>query len=774
MAFAGISPREWEVLSLVGEHLTNAEIADRLVISVRTVENHVSSLLRKLGVEDRRGLARALRQGRRPDLIRLPAPLSPLIGRRPELDQLLSALSGARLITVTGPGGAGKTRLGVEAAQRLAGSFGEGAWFVELAPLADPAQVAATAAGVLSLTESAADPLAALIDYLRHRRALLLLDNCEHLLDACAGVAAALTQSCPRLTVLATSRERLAVPGEFVVRLGGLDAGAAVELFLAHGSATDPGFDGRAADAQLDRICAELDRLPLAIELAAAQVTTSTLDELESALTDRFSVLRDQRRGGDPRHRALSDVMSWSVSLLDADERAALVALAVFAGPFSRSAAEAIIGSSEAGVDILVRRSLLARDTDLDGYARFRMLATVREFAAGLDAGAITLARRRHVVYHLRLAGEAVRGMRTDQSPVWMNRLRAAADDLRVAVTDAFTTDPETAARLVAALHWPWLVDGRLAEYRAWAEQALGTGVPDPRLRAVLAWGLEYGEAETRNQVDAPPVDAIGDELIGMGHAVAGAAAWARGDTRRAAEHHRAALRHVRRCGKAWPTALVSALAGRVAYALGNHGEADRLLGEATVIAEELREPYVLGFALDYQATVWLDGQRFDDAAPLAERSLAAYRAIGFQEGIASALALTAAIALHGGDLAEAETRYAEVLELCLRARSRGTVSPGLLRTGLRGGIAAALDGLGLVAAERGDPQEAARLLGAADHVRSEIDLAAPGHLSARRDQALAALAELLGDEFRVEQERGRSLRLEAYVSARVPSNPGA
>ncbi|SNR49983.1 Predicted ATPase [Haloechinothrix alba] len=760
----GISAREAEVLALLGDHLTNSEIASRLFISVRTAESHVASLLRKLEVADRRALAAlaadaAGTTGR--GVTRLPTPLGVLIGRQAELDHLVSVVGGARLVTLGGAGGSGKTRLAIEVAHRLTAAHPEGTWFVELAPLRDPGQVPRAVTATLGVADHASrTPLDSLIDYLRHRRALLVLDNCEHLVDACADLAVSLTSACPGVRVLATSRETLDVPGETLIPLGGLDARSAVALFDSVATAGNPHFTP--SPETVDRVCGKLDRLPLAIELAAAQMATVTLQELEAGLADSPSALRATRRRADPRHRSLAEVIAWSVDLLDPREREALAALSVFAGPFGMAAAGSVVGTPTATADVagLHRRSLLSRDADVAGESRFRMLETVRQFATGLDRAAVGSARAYHLRYHLRLAEEADSGLRTAESPRWMERLRASTDDLRVAIDEAFAAEPGSAARLVADLSWPWFVDGRLAELQLRSEHALAGNPEDPLLRSRLYFGLAAAtiaqgdlpaseEAATRQIREANEVADV--DFAGHGYQLLGMAAWARGDHAGADTHHRTALSYIRRTGSMWRLALVCATAGRSARAAGDIERGDSLLREATTVAEQLGEPMVLASALDYTCVGLLERQHFEAAVPLVARSLAAYRAVGYAEGVSSALALEAILAMRHDRWDEAETHYAETLEVCLRAQHSG-------------GTATALEGLGLVATHRGGARTATRLLGACDHIRTSIGVAVPEHMAAPRDDALEALAHTLGDEFDSEYLRGRELRPEAYT----------
>jgi DNA-binding CsgD family transcriptional regulator len=350
----GVSAREAEALSGVAKHLTNAEIAERLFISVRTVESHVSSLLRKLGVADRRalaGFAAAVTDGAVPSRPRrtaapLPAPLTPFVGRAAERAELAAALARHRLVTAVGPGGFGKTRLALAVAAEQAGRFAGGVWYADLVPVADGAMVAAALAAALGLGEhpgrSAEETLLA---WFGDREALLVLDNCEHLVEAVVVLAERVLAACPGVTVLATSRARLLVPHERVFSVPGMtvsgDGGDAVELFLER-AATAGGLAGTADRHRVARISRGLDGVALAIELAAARLPVLGLDGLEAGLDDRLGLLTGGRRLDD-RHRSLRSALDWSYALLTEAERATLRRVSVFATAFTAQAAAALL-----------------------------------------------------------------------------------------------------------------------------------------------------------------------------------------------------------------------------------------------------------------------------------------------------------------------------------------------------------------------------------------------------------------------------------------------
>ena len=358
----GISGREAEVLAALGERLSNAEIGARLFISVRTVESHVSSLLRKLQVDDRRALAavagnlRSAPVGSSDGPIAVaavpPSSLTPFVGRVAERAALSAALDEHRLVTAVGPGGVGKTRLAWSVAADLSDRFADGVWYVDLVPVTDPLMIAPAIADVLGLGERAGSSAAdSVLGWLSDRQTLLVLDNCEHLLDGIEVLVERLLAGSPGSRVLATSRARLLVPFERVFQVPGLSVeakdggpGDAVELFL--GRAAAGGSPVRSDDPVLiERIagvCRALDGVALAIELAAARYSSTGLDGLESGLADRLRLLTGGRRIDD-RHRSLRSTLDWSYALLGEPERAVLRRVSVFAGPVTVSAAATVL-----------------------------------------------------------------------------------------------------------------------------------------------------------------------------------------------------------------------------------------------------------------------------------------------------------------------------------------------------------------------------------------------------------------------------------------------
>ena len=416
-----------------------------------------------------------------------------LVGRAGELAALGQLLARSRLVTVTGPGGVGKTRLAAHASAELAGRFPAGVWFADLAALSGTEQVEPALAGILAAGDTGGRPLAeAIAARPAGAAALLVLDNCEHLIGECARVARVLVDRCAGLTVLATSREPLLVSGEMVFPLSPLPADEAVRLFMERARDRSPGFPESASPAVVRRICARLDGLPLAIELAAARVAVLGAGEIEERLAGRFELLAGGRRDSPPRHRALGALVDWSYRLLDEDESGLFRALSVVAGEFDLEAAEALGGDGSLGVlGRLVDKSMVTV-TPGPGGTRYRLLETLRDY--GLEklaaSGEADAAWGRHSAYFAAAVEAAYDRRMTTGSDTELARLARDMSNLRAALGWAETTDPQTALRLAGAMREIWARQG-VAEGRSRLEQLIAD-YPGPGRwlgRALLALG---------------------------------------------------------------------------------------------------------------------------------------------------------------------------------------------------------------------------------------------------------------------------------------------
>ncbi len=420
----------------------------------------------------------------------LPAQVTSFIGREAELAEVRRLITAGRLVTLTGPGGAGKTRLGLQVAAGLLDGSGDGVWLADLAPLPGPALVAVTVANVLGIREDPGRPVTeTLIDAVGQRSLLMLLDNCEHVIDACAKLADALLRNCPNMVLLATSREPLGIDGERVYRVPSLDTPAddddsdtirsseAVRLFAdrAAQQGVPLAWDDPTASVA-GRICRRLDGMPLAIELAAARLRMMSVTDLDARLDQRFSLLTGGSRTALPRQQTLLAMVDWSWELLNAAERDVLARLSVFAGGFDLAAAEAVIAGQRVLADevaghlgALVDKNLVQFDDTGTGPVRYRLLETVRQYAARqLDEqgpAAALQARIAHRDQYLALAETAAPHLVASDQAGWLDRLDGELDNLRAAIAVSLSqADPAPGIALAACLRVFWKARGHAAE----------------------------------------------------------------------------------------------------------------------------------------------------------------------------------------------------------------------------------------------------------------------------------------------------------------------
>ncbi|MFG2623840.1 BTAD domain-containing putative transcriptional regulator [Streptomyces sp. NPDC048473] len=465
----------------------------------------------------------------------LRARLTSFVGREGDIDALREDLSHARLVTLLGPGGAGKTRLSQEAAESVGPAWPDGVWLAELAPVDDPEAVPEAVLTALGARETvlrgagaeelrvaegnAGDPLVRLTEHCSRRRMLLLLDNCEHLVGAAAALADHLLAHCPDVTVLATSREPLGVPGEFIRPVDPLPDPMALRLLADRGAAAQPGFridaDEETAAAAAE-ICRRLDGLPLAIELAAARLRMLTPRQLADRLDDRFRLLTSGARTVLPRQQTLRAVVDWSWDLLDHSEHAVLRRLSVFAGGCTLGAAEAVCADGPqdarevAGLlGSLVDKSLVVAAPADDGEMRYRLLETVGEYAAErLDgAGERDTVERRHLVYFRELARTAEPGLRGAGQRSVIDLLQREYENLRTALRRAVAArDEQETLCMVLSLSWYWQMRDLRTDALQWADAAAALG-PDP-----FAPPVEPAPSLHERCTDAPPP--MGPELL--------------------------------------------------------------------------------------------------------------------------------------------------------------------------------------------------------------------------------------------------------------------
>jgi predicted ATPase/DNA-binding CsgD family transcriptional regulator len=631
-----------------------------------------------------------------------PAALTSFIGRDGPLREVAGLLAGHRLVTVTGPGGAGKTRLAGQVARAVAGRFADGAWLVELAPVRDEAQVAALVAAALGVRGQPRVPAGeALARVLARQQLLLVLDNCEHVIGAAAELCAGLLAACDDVRVLATSREPLRVAGEVRYRLGPLtlpapgEAGEgggseAVALFADRARCAEPHFvlDGQTGPV-LAKIVARLDGMPLAIELAAAQVEALGVAQLLDRLDDRFALLTAGDRLAPPRQRSLAAAVEWSYQLLDEAEQRVFRAVSVFPGPFTLEAAEALAGDA-AGPAVLrlVNCSLLSPPRPgPDGRARYVMLETLRGYGAGLLAGAGEQDQAAAALagWALGVAEQAAAALQTSTGEADAARwLDAEGATMRQVLAWAMGRDPEVALRLADALGRWWFLRGRLPgaypllreaadhaepgsdgwctaqQWAGWA--AVHSGDPAGALRHFTA---------LRDAVaDRPPSRALADALNGRSRALREL-----GKYPEMAEDARRSLAIARELGYPAGEVFALVLLALAAAVGGDLGEAVRLARQADQFPGDIPASMARLCRALLTGTLIQAGD-FAAAEPACAAALAAAREAGELRNLPPLLAQMARLDLRAGRAGDAAAQLREALQLLLRT---GTWNPDVL-----------------------------------------------------------------------------------------------
>ncbi|MFN2225364.1 MAG: tetratricopeptide repeat protein [Anaerolineae bacterium] len=692
----------------------------------------------------------------------LPQPLSSFVGRAEAMAQVERLLASTRLLTLTGPGGVGKTRLALEAAFAQLESFADGVWWVDLAPLVDAGPLASPVALALGLPD---DPgrskIEMLSTHVRDRELLLVLDNCEHLIVECAELARQLLAQGRRLVILATSREPLGINGETVWSvppltlpcLAGMPAhqdlleSEAGQLFLERARASLPDLELTEAVARtIAEVCCRLEGIPLAIELAAARVRVLSVNQIAARLDDLFRLLTNGSRTALPRHQTIEATIAWSYDLLTPPEQRLFERLAVFAG-FGLEAAEAV-ASDPAGSEAirpahvlnllshLVLKSLVVvRGGE---RARYGMLETIRQYALErLSAsGEMALVRRRHLGYYVELAERAEGELGGGEQLAWLRLLEKEHDNLRLAlIWSQGNGDEEAGLRLAAALAAFWLRAGYLSEGGGWLERALAAYPEEGPLRIKALYQ-------------------------------AGRLAQQSGDYERAGALARQSLALSRRRANQPGMARAFGLLGWITHARGDRDRACRLLEESLALARSSEDERTLARTLLFLGDLRLRQGAHDQAAALLQESLEIYHRMGDGWSMAWVLSTLGELARLQGDYEQAVAQHQLSLVFYQELDSKPE-------------IPYVLDALALVAADQDQFELAARLWGAANALRYDIRaLLRPSYEVDYAPTAKQVRSALGQKAFALAQAEGRAmtlsqaLALAAQVTSRAAPPP--
>ena len=685
-----LSPKALQLLGILVENrpraLSKSELHDRLWPSTFVVEKNLTNLVSEIReaigddpvhprfIRTVHRFGYSFREAQVPGDRRhnLPEPLTKFIGRDQEIAALLRLVGSTRLLTLTGVGGCGKTRLALELAANVLDRFPDGVWVVDLAATTNPSLVAQTVASVLDVREGANRPLREmLLDYVHTRQILLILDNCEHLITACAEFAEALLRAALRLCILATSREGLGINGETIWQVPSLSVPEplqgrsaetlakydATRLFVERATAVDPAFRVTGSNAaEVARVCHRLDGIPLAIELAAARVNVLSIEQIDCRLNDRFRLLTGRSRTAVPRQRTLRATVDWSYDLLSDSERQLLRRLSVFAGGWTMEAAEEVTsghGSKrEEVLDLLSRlinKSLVNVDSEIDEGRRYRFLETVRQYALErlLQSGEAEGLRDRHLSFFQDLAQRAEPELTGAAQVKWLNRLQREHDNFRLALEWCLAAPErgEQSLQFAASLCWFWMKRGYFREGQEYLERGLSAcGATGSVLRAKALMSLgslmffqgDFVRARTVLDESATLGRAARDlSMVGFSLGMMAVAALELGDIGEGvqlAEEGRAA-------GRASPTPWVQGpCLASLAYLAMHEGDFDRageLHEEALELARRQGEKWGMGISLFDLALLRVVQQRHAEARALCAEGIALSEEFGDRRGVA-------------------------------------------------------------------------------------------------------------------------------------------
>ena len=731
----------------------------------------------------------------------LPVQLASFIGREHEMEEVKSLLDRTRLLTLTGSGGCGKTRLALHVAAEVLERYPHGVWLVELAALSEPALVPQTVATVLGLREEPGRTLTqTLTDYLIAKSVLLLLDNCEHLLPACASLADTLLKACLQVRLLATSREALGLMGEQVYRVPSLFAPdpqqlpreekalaalvseyEAVRLFVERARLQSLEFVLTRHNAEpVASVCHRLDGIPLAIELAAARVRSLSVEDINARLDSRFRLLTGGDRAALPRQQTLRATLDWSYDLLTEQERLLLSRLSVFAGGWTLEAAEQVCGGEgmEAWevLDLLaglVDKSLVTAETQA-GRSRYRLLETVRQYGRERleESGGEAQIRSRHLNFFLGFAEEAEPKLTRPEQGEWLSRLEAEHVNLRAALgwCRLEKAGADSGLRLAGALWQFWEVRGYLGIGRAHLTEALGREGAAGRTK-VRAKALNGAGALACDQGDYAAARALQEESLaiqrelGEKRGVAaslnslGIVALSQGDYAAARVLYEECVALGRELGEKRGISASLNNLGNVAQEQGDYAAARALHEESLTIKRELGEKRAIAMSLNNLGLVAYSQGDYAAARALGEESLAIKRELGDKLGIAGSLHSLGNVALSRGDYAAARALQEESL----------TIKREL---GNKQGVAYSLEAFASLAVAVGQPERAAWLWGGAEALREAIHFPLRPTDREEYDRNVTAARTALGEEaFATAWEEGRAMSMEQAIAYALEEN---
>ena len=719
----------------------------------------------------------------------LPSALTTFIGREKERGDVIKQLTKHRLITLTGSGGVGKTRLSIKVGEQVLENYPDGVWLVELAPILDPMLVPHTTAMVIGLREEQQGPVIDMLsDYLRDKQTLLLLDNCEHLLEACAQFADQLLKLCPHLKILATSREPLGILGEAIYPVPSLALPDAQNLLVDFRDCESVRlFEERAQLAQMSfslttenasavaKICTYLDGIPLAIELAAARISTFSAEQIALRLDKSFSLFTTGNRAALPRHQTLKSAIDWSYDLLSPTEQSLFQRLSVFVNGWTLESAECICSDtsikSETVMDLLtqlINKSLVIAQEE-HAKRRYRMLETVRQYAQEklLASGDPETYYDAHLNYFLKLAEEAELHLKGAEQVKWINQLEEELDNMRLALERALgiNTNQEEALKLSSALWRFWQRSMRASEGRTYLARLLNqaptgnAGESIAYARALTAAGaLAYFQSdyESAGAFRQRALDlfrklgdpnGVADSLLGLGNI-----ALSQGTYEGARSMYEESLAIRQKLGQREPLSGTLGNLGLIAYSVGDYITAHSLEMESYTIFQEFGNKAGMGFALNLLGNIARRQGDLQAARSYHEESIACCEQAGDQWGFANALNGLADVALAEGDLSAAYSLCRDALHLHRES-------------GAKEGIVYCLESMATIAVIRKHANKSVKLFSAAAALRNTIGLPLPPIDIINYERNMVTLHDQLDDiAFRRAWKEGMMMSLDQAI----------
>lgn len=735
-------------------------------------------------------------------LYNLPAPPNQFIGRQQEVRTVCELLERpyVRLVSLTGPGGIGKTRLGLEIAAKMAAKFRDGICLVELAALTDSGLVGQAVALGLGLREEPGRPFQAILgEYLATRQLLLFLDNTEHLIEACALLADGLLRICPGLKILATSRESFNLTSEVPFRLAslrlpphasqdGLDHNPNVEelyqyealqLFVERAGQAQPGFELTQANAPaVVQVCRLLDGIPLGLELAASRLRMLSIEEIALRLDNAFSLLAGKSRAVLPRQQTMRASLDWSFDLLAGPERAVLRRLAIFRGGCTLEAAEAVCAGGEVDsdevldiLDQLVNKSLVLVEEDESGHKRLRLLEILKQYLSEklIEAGELILTCNRHLDYYLKIAEEASPKTRGPEQLQYFEKLEKEHDNFHGTFEWSLEhrDNPEfleKGLRLANSLYWFWFVRGFESEGRVWLEkllQASGESVT-AQYRAealvelvIFSWGQHDYDTAMKASLEAERLyNQVGDKQgVAIGRGCDGIVLFSKGEFERGQQLLDEALAVMRHSSDRWFLGHFIYLKATTHLRLGQFDRASALYQESLAVFQQEGDWRWQGWVLYSLGHIRLYQKDFAQAETLLQENLKLFRLVGDRRGIPWSLQSLGSVMLERQDYAQAEALLHESL---LKHWQQLT----------RGGIVCTLEWLVVLAERREQWERAALLGGAAESLRKNLSGNIMQAIRAGYASSLEKVKNHLGEsEFETQSLLGQGMRLEQVIS---------